>query len=327
MNKYLDTSVLTKHTSGNNIGHFDWYANIGKEIPFIYNDISGVIKILDYKSYNGKGRITLQYKNKIQENGTSNLLKLNLPSLFGKQKQSTEYLYNKNDIIDKGIQSSKVIKRIQIPYNNSDARGYRLKCLNCNYEYETREDRVSSCPVCGARASENEKIIFSIFIQAEIKFEVQKEFEWLENKWYDAYLPEYNSIIEIHGAQHFKPVSFPSRERKSAQDQYENYKVLDKIKKDAALKNNYKYYMINASDPENLFSEAKKVLSFIDFTNVSEFECRKFAISNKVQKYFDLWNKGYSLDDISKFTNKSIQAVRNKLRKGSEFNLTNYPKK
>ena len=71
---------------------------------YIYDDISGVIKILDYKSYNGKGRITLQYKNKIQENGTSNLLKLNLPSLFGKQKQSTEYLYNKNDIIDKGIQ-------------------------------------------------------------------------------------------------------------------------------------------------------------------------------------------------------------------------------
>ena len=133
MNKYLDTSVLIRHSSGNNIGHFDWYSNIGKEIPFIYDDISGVIKILDYKSHNGKGRITLQYEDKIQENGTSNLLKLNLPSLFGKQKQSTKYLYNINDIIDKGIQSSKVIKRIRIPYNNSDVRGYKLKCLNCNY--------------------------------------------------------------------------------------------------------------------------------------------------------------------------------------------------
>ena len=85
--------------------------------------------------------------------------------------------------------------------------------------------------------------------------------------------------------------------------------------------------MINASNPANLFSEAKEVLSFIDFSNVSEYECHKFAISNKVQKYCDLWNKGYSLNDISNFTNKSIQTVRDKLRKGSKFNLTKYPKK
>ena len=32
------------------------------------------------------------------------------------------------------------------------------------------------------------------------------EFEWLHNRFYDAYLPDYNAIIEIHGKQHYEPV-------------------------------------------------------------------------------------------------------------------------
>ena len=35
MTKYLDTSTLTKYTSGNNKGHFYWKENIGKANLFM----------------------------------------------------------------------------------------------------------------------------------------------------------------------------------------------------------------------------------------------------------------------------------------------------
>ena len=82
MKKYLDTSTLVTYQSGNNKGHFDWINNIGKELYFEYDDISGTIKILDYKIEKPQGKITLQYKDNIMTTSTPNLLQLKIPSLF-----------------------------------------------------------------------------------------------------------------------------------------------------------------------------------------------------------------------------------------------------
>ena len=78
MTKYLDTSALTKYTSGNNKGHFNWKENIGKELPFQYDDLNGIIKIIDYKSINRKNLVTIQYQNNIMTTSTSNLLQLKI---------------------------------------------------------------------------------------------------------------------------------------------------------------------------------------------------------------------------------------------------------
>ena len=59
MKKYLDTSTLVMYQSGNNKGHFDWINNIGKELYFEYDDISGIIKILEIQGENAK-RMTIQ---------------------------------------------------------------------------------------------------------------------------------------------------------------------------------------------------------------------------------------------------------------------------
>lgn len=327
MDKFLDTSVLVKHETGNNKGHFDWKANIGKEIPFRYDDIFGIIKILDFHTYKGRGKITLQYNDNIEENCTSNLLNLNLPSLLNKQKLIRGFKYDIDVIIDKKYQKSKVLKQIRIPYRNSLANGYELQCLNCNYTYQTREDRLSSCPVCGIRATESEKIVFSIFRQVNIKFEVQKEFDWLKLRWYDVYLPEYNSIVEIHGLQHYKPIKMHDRSMKTALEQFEICQQADLLKKTSALEHGFNYYEINASVKENIFNEAKQTLNFLDFSNVSEFECMKFSIQNKIQKYCDYWNNGFSLEEIAELTKSSKGTVQSKLRLGNTYNLCNYDKK
>ena len=325
MTKYLDTSTLTKYTSGNNKGHFYWKENIGKELPFQYDDLEGIIKIIDYESINRKNLITIQYQDNIITTSTSNLLQLRIPTFLNKNKNSRNYTYKIGDIIDKDFQKSKVIEQTRVSVKATKkyetTRGYKLKCLCCGYKYQTREDRISSCPVCGIRSSWTERFIFSIFIQAKIDFEVQKEFEWLKNRWYDIYLPKYNAIIEINGIQHYEPTKNSNREQKSAE-----CISSDKLKYDIAIKNGLTYYVIDARDQNNLYNIAKSVLTFIDFSNISAFECGKFAINNVVKKYCNLWNKGYSVDEISQKFNCSIETVQRRLREGTQYNLCNYSK-
>ena len=135
MKKYLDTSQLITYQSGNNKGHYDWKNNIGKELYFEYDDINGIIKILDYEIARPQGKITLQYNDNIMTTSTSNLIQLKIPSLFNKEKHTRKYTYNIGDIIDKKNQSSTILEQIQIPYDAGFIRGYKLKCNNCDYKY------------------------------------------------------------------------------------------------------------------------------------------------------------------------------------------------
>ena len=330
MIKHLDTSTLIKYTSGNNKGHFNWKENIGKELPFQYDDLTGIIKIIDYKSINRNNLVTIKYQNNVITTSTSNLLQLKIPSFLNKNKNTRQYLYKIGDIIVKDFQKSKVIEQTRISVkatkNYETTRGYKLKCLCCGYNYQTREDIISSCPVCGIRSSWTERFIFSIFIQAKIEFEVQKEFQWLQNRWYDVYLPKYNAIVEINGIQHYEPIKNPNREQKTAEQQYIECIESDKLKRNTAIKNGLTYYVIDARDQNNLYNMAKSVLTFIDFSNISAFECGKFATNNVVKKYCNLWNKGYSVDEISQKLNCSVGIVQRRLREGNQYNLCNYSK-
>lgn len=329
MIKHLDTTHLIKYTSGNNKGHFNWKENIGKELQFQYDDLTGIIKIIDYKSINRNNLVTLQYQDNIITTSTSNLLQLKIPSFLNKNKNKRKYTYKIGDIIDKDFQKSKVIEQCRVhskTKNYNVVRAYKLKCLCCEYEYKTREDRISSCPVCGIRSSWAERFIFSIFMQAKIEFEVQKEFEWLQNRWYDVYLPKYNTIVEINGIQHYEPIKNPNREQKSAEQQYLECISSDKLKYDTAIKNGLSYYVIDARDQNNLYNIAKSVLTFINFSNILAFECGKFATNNVVKKYCNLWNKGYSIEEISQKLNCSIGTVQRRLREGDKYNLCIYNK-
>ena len=329
MIKHLDTSTLIKYTSGNNKGHFDWKENIGKELSFQYDDLTGIIKIIDYKSVNRNNLVTIKYQDNVITTSTSNLLQLKIPSFLNKNKNTRQYLYKIGDIIDKNFQESKVIEQCKV-YSKTKhynvVRGYKLKCLCCGYEYKTREDRISSCPVCGIRSSWTERFIFSIFIQAKIEFEVQKEFKWLQNRWYDVYLPKYNAIVEINGIQHYEPIKNPNRKQKSAEQQYLECVESDKLKYNAATKNGLSYYVIDAMDQNNLYNTTKSVLTFIDFSNISAFECGRFATYNVVKKYCDLWNKGYTIEKISQKLDCSIETVQRRLREGNQYNLCVYSK-
>ena len=325
LKKFLDTSNLATYQYGLYQGKYDWSNNIGKELYFEYDDISGYIKILDYKKSKPQGYITLQYNDIITTTTTPNLLHFNIPRLFGKEKLSKEYKYNIGDIINKYNDSMKILEQIRIEYNNSSNRGYKIECLDCHYIFKTTEQRLSTCPVCGKRSSYSEKFVYSIFKQANINFIPQKEFEWLHNRFYDVYLPDYNIIVEIHGEQHFKPIKLNNHE--TPEETYQNTLMADRIKYNAAIKNDVSYYIIDASDPKQLFHAAKNVLSFIDFSKISELECEKFASYKRIIKECELWNQGYTLEEIHAQLKEPIQSIQQKLRLGNKYSICNYSKK
>lgn len=324
MRKFLDASNLVTYQSGKYQGKYDWSNNIGKELYFEYDDISGYIKIIDYVKDIPYGRITLQYENIVTTTHTPALLHLKVPRLFHKEKQKRRYNYEVGAVIHKFNDSLKVLDQIRIDYDNAFCRGYKLECLDCGYVYESREDTLSTCPICGKKSSYSERFVYFILKQANINFAPQMEFEWLHNRFYDTYLPDYNAIIEIHGLQHYQPTKMNSKY--TPEEVYQMNLEADKIKHDAAISNGLNYHIINASNQETLFEEAKKILNFIDFTNVSKKECIKFANYKDIRQECELWNKGFSTHDIAEKLNEPLSKVQNKLRIGNECDMCIYDK-
>ena len=325
MRKFLDTSNLVTYQSGKYQGKYDWSNNIGKELYFEYDDLSGYIKIIDYIKDIPYGRITLQYEDIITTTHTPALLHLKVPRMFHKEKQKRRYNHEIGDIIHKFNDTLKVIDQIRIDYNNSSCRGYKLECMDCYHIYDSREDKISTCPVCGKKTSYSERFIYPILKQANINFKPQKEFEWLHNRFYDTYLPDYNAIIEIHGKQHYEPTKLNCK-GKTPEEIYLDAVEADKIKYDVAILNGLNYYIINASNPKVLFEEAKKSLTFIDFTSISELECEKFANYKSIRKECDLWNQGCSIEEIHNKLGTPSQQVQQKLRLGNKYGICNYSK-
>ena len=50
------------------------------------------------------------------------------------------------------------------------------------------------------------RFLSALLKQCGIEFEREKTFDWAGRYRYDFYLPEYNLIIELNGAQHYKEV-------------------------------------------------------------------------------------------------------------------------
>ena len=101
------------------------------------------------------------------------------------------------------------------PQNRYDGKDTRLilKCLKCGYVWNTTIytnfiNRTIKCRGC-TNNWHLERTVEYYLKDADIKYEVQKRFDWLKNKinmTLDFYLPDYDIGIECQGRQHFIPV-------------------------------------------------------------------------------------------------------------------------
>lgn len=91
---------------------------------------------------------------------------------------------------------------------------------------------------------------FPSIIQKYTKEQIFDDLKVKSNLSYDFYLPKENILIEFQGQQHYKPI-----EKFGGQEQFERQVQHDKIKKDYAQKNNYRFLEISYQDQKSINKE------------------------------------------------------------------------
>ena len=181
--------------------------------------------------------------------------------------------------------------------------------------------------ICGDGISYPEKIMYSLLKQLEIKFIHHKTFNWSQNKEYDFYLPDYNTIIETHGKQHYE-LGF-RKLGKTLELEQEN----DKLKKMLALNNNIKHYIV-IDCRESMLSWIKsnilksKLNELFDLSQINWNECGEFAMNNLVKTACNYKNENPDLTtrDIGNLMGYNRKTIKEWLIKGDELGWCHYNK-
>ena len=168
---------------------------------------------------------------------------------------------SKNDFIER----AKIAHGNKYDYSKVKYINARTKvCVICpkHGEFFVRPDHHMSgvgCSRCMKSKCETE--VEKILIKNNIKYETQKEFDWLANKRnlkLDFYLPEYNVAIECQGIQHFTAVKHFGGDKvfKQTIDR-------DKIKKVLCEKHNIKIIYFSLFRNDNTINNFTKLLNEI----------------------------------------------------------------
>lgn len=180
-------------------------------------------------------KCAIENSKKIQSTGTEKFIRLSIDK-FG----SDLFDYSKVDYINNRTKIILTCKKHNISFTQ--------------VPYQHLIGNIS-CPKCLKIVSIGEKIIRDILIKNNIKYIEQHSFKNCRNRYilkFDFYLPEFNTIIEYDGKQHFIQGWNSFKE-------FERTKQNDSIKTKYCLKNNIKLIRIPYTELKNI----EKILNSI----------------------------------------------------------------
>lgn len=208
-----------------------------------------------------------------------------------------------------------------------------IKCFHCGKKRMVSPNEISrkgfiKCKKCSDGYTYPEKFMMEILSQLNIEYIPQlsaSDFQWCENKEYDFYLPNYNTIIETHGMQHYDDVKgfFKTLEEEQANDKY---------KQELSLNNDIDEYIVI----DCRYSELKWIKSSIlnsklntmfDLSKIDWLRCGEFAIGNRVKEVCDYWNNKEEWEtttDLEEKFNLAKGTIINYLEKGTELGWCYY---
>lgn len=215
-------------------------------------------------------------------------------------------------------------------YAFSSNKSINLICPECGTpKNNMNPNRLSwdgfHCPICSDGISIPEKFGIEILSRLNVKFELQKIFNWSQKKRYDFYISELNMIIEAHGGQHYQYSN--NKFTRTLEEEQEN----DALKERIAKENGITQYLVidcRKSELEWLRNNYTKTLE--TYFNISDIDWitawEKTQSSLKV-KIWDAWNNRSCMDNvvsIGKEFNLSGDAVRKYLKIGTFLNKCEY---
>jgi len=185
--------------------------------------------------------------------------------------------------------------------------------------------RNNQCKFCNDGFSTPEKIVYLVLKNSKVNFIYEKSFEWSNRKRYDFFLPDHNTIIEVHGMQHYEDKGFKNLGGKSLQDEVENdkYKIL--LAQENGIAN---YIVIDARYTDFEFIKENLIKSKLSKIINLSTDWEKIKASSRESVYIqvcNLWNSGINdLRTISETTKLPEWKISRYLRRSKKEKLTNY---
>jgi very-short-patch-repair endonuclease len=314
-NRYIDLSRLPRITKNN---YIDWKNSIGYNIPFVYDNVQGEIKIVGYvdeikETYrNPHILITIDHyvpnpiKIQVSTIRRGLLHKLVGNKIINTDKNMIKYLVDPSSAYTITYGSSQLLK---------------MRCPICGSIYDKVPSVVHtygfSCPVCGDGYSIPNKLMRNILMQLELDFipEVNKKhFDWMDKYKYDFYLQiDGNDIlIEMDGGYH--------------KLQHETDAVKDKL----AQINNFKLIRIDCDYHGNPLDYIRNNIvkcelnTILDLKNINWEQCKYVLADSMIHDICKLWEESeLSVVEITNRLKLNRITVATYLGRGHDLGLCN----
>jgi len=217
----------------------------------------------------------------------------------------------------------KYLKNKEDGYNNFTFSSNKIDliCPDCGVE---RKDFIISelsnrgfiCRRCGDNDSFPSKMVANALTALGFDYKTDTTTYWSENKRYDFIIESINTIIEVHGAQHYNEVSLTKRTLKEEQEN-------DKYKELLAYKNGINQYMvvnaINTNHNKMIKAIQDSFNGIFDLTDINWNEIIIDSYQSKVPKSWDLYNDGFNQYQISEKLNVHFSTVYKYLKIGKSL--------
>lgn len=189
------------------------------------------------------------------------------------------------------------------------------------------------CESCSDSRSFPEKIMQGVLVNLDISFEKEKTFDWSKSNnngllRYDFYLPKFNCIIEVHGAQHYGNKSFQYLGGRTSSEE-----ILNDAHKYEQAKNNgiKKYIVIDCSKSDfNFIKEnilKSELKNMLDIKSVDWTECLKFSSNSTVRMVSTLRNQGLESKEIAREMGIHQTTAIRYMKRGNELGWCSYDPK
>lgn len=175
---------------------------------------------------------------------------------------------------------------------------------------------------CSDKLSLGEKIVYHLLDNKKIEFQHEVSFKWSERKRYDFYISSLNTIVEVHGIQHYEQTN--RKGARTLQQEQEN----DSLKKDLTISNGIENYIVIDARESNLNWISKNILksNLSTYLNIMESDFINLNLKHNLitLRIWNLWNSGLGVMAISEEMKMSKKAVGGYLKTGSVLGKCSY---
>ena len=184
-------------------------------------------------------------------------------------------------------------------------------------------NRGFSCPCCSDGISYPNKFMAEMLQQLRVMYIPEYTIQGARYR-YDFYIPDWETIIEMHGRQHYEQWE---RANCSADDIQQN----DRDKMEFAINNGVKYYIVINSMVSDIAYISSNVLkselkNIFDLSRIDWKQCGYYAAGSLVHKTAELYNQGCTVMDMSEILKVDKSTIRGWLKKATELQLCKWNK-